>query len=179
MTTIVVEHSTHPVLNIHGEHSYIICHSEVNQYSLRHTGRGNDRRGRTLHIEHFTYLGNVVGTQGGTEAGVKARIGKASVTFLQLGNMWKPTVISLQIKINISNTYVNAVLLYEAETWSITVTTAQRIQTFVNTCLRRIRDVWCSDTIRMNGCGNVRTCQVLVEQEIRQSRWRRIGHTLR
>ena len=34
------------------------------------------------YVEHFTYLGNVVDTQGGTEAGVKAMIGKARTAFL-------------------------------------------------------------------------------------------------
>jgi hypothetical protein len=36
------------------------------------------------------------------------------------------------------NTAVELVLLYEAETWRTTVTTTNKIQTFINTCLRRI-----------------------------------------
>ena len=42
-------------------------------------GRGSDRPGH-----HLTYLGSVVDTQGGTEADVKAGIGKATVAFFHL-----------------------------------------------------------------------------------------------
>ena len=65
----------------------------------------------------FTYLGSVVDTQGGTEADVKSRIGKARVGFLQLTNIWKSIVLSLEVKIRIVNTTVKAlVLLDSAET---------------------------------------------------------------
>ena len=39
-------------------------------------------------LDHFTYLGSVVNTQGGIEADVKARIGKARMAFLQLKNIF-------------------------------------------------------------------------------------------
>ena len=38
-------------------------------------------------VETFTYLGSIVNNHGGTDAGVKARIGKARVAFLQLKNI--------------------------------------------------------------------------------------------
>ena len=44
-------------------------------------------------VDHFTYLGSVVDTQGGTEADVKARIGTARVVFLQLKNIWNSNVL--------------------------------------------------------------------------------------
>ena len=105
-------------------------------------------------VDHFTYLGIVVDTQGGTEANVKAMIGKVRVAFLQLKNIWNSNVLSLKNKIWIFNTTVKAVLLYGAETWRTTVTTTKRIQTFVNSCLRRI--LWVSSGLKssvMNGCG--------------------------
>ena len=50
-----------------------------------------------IEVECFTsYMGKVVDTQGGTEADVKARVGKARVTFLQLQNIWKCNVLSLK-----------------------------------------------------------------------------------
>ena len=55
-------------------------------------------------VEHFTYLGSIVGTHGGTELDVMARIGKARVAFLQLENIWKSNVLSLKSKIRIFNT---------------------------------------------------------------------------
>ena len=62
----------------------------------------------TLHMEaieevdHFTYLGSVIDAQSGTEADVKARIGKATVAFLQLKNILNSNVLSLKNKIRIS-----------------------------------------------------------------------------
>ena len=54
---------------------------------------------------------------------------------------------------------------------------AKWIQTFVNSCLRRILlGVWWPETVsdeRLWQCA----CQMPVEQEIRQRRWRWIGHT--
>ena len=68
-------------------------------------------------VEHFTYLGSIVDTQGGTEADVKARIGKARVAFLQLKNVWnwKSNVLSLINKIKIFNTNAKTVLRYHAD----------------------------------------------------------------
>ncbi|VDO82625.1 unnamed protein product [Schistosoma mattheei] len=73
--------------------------------------------GETLEdVESFTYLGSIIDEQGGSDADVKAEIGKAMVTFLQLKNIWNSKQISANIKVRIFNTNVKAVLLYAAET---------------------------------------------------------------
>ncbi|VDO70965.1 unnamed protein product [Schistosoma margrebowiei] len=44
--------------------------------------------GETLEdVESFTYLGSIIDEQGGSDADVKARIGKTRATFLQLNNI--------------------------------------------------------------------------------------------
>ena len=65
-------------------------------------------------VDHFTYLGSVFDTQGGTEADVKARVGKARVAFIQLKNIWNSNVISPKNKIKIFITNVKTVVLYGA-----------------------------------------------------------------
>ncbi|VDO65667.1 unnamed protein product [Schistosoma margrebowiei] len=67
-------------------------------------------------VESFTYLGSINDEQGGSDADVKARIGKAWVAFLQLKNIWNSKQLSTNIKVRILNTNVKAVLLYGAET---------------------------------------------------------------
>ena len=67
--------------------------------------------------------------QGGTEADVKAMIGKARVA-----NVLSPK----KNKIRIFNTNVKAVLLCRTETRRNTMTATKRIQTFVNSCY-----CWC------------------------------------
>ena len=70
------------------------------------------------------------------------------VAFLRLKNTWKCKVISMKNKLRIFTANVKSVLLYGAETWMrTTVTTTKKMQTFVNTCLRRILDVWWPETI--------------------------------
>ncbi|VDP39464.1 unnamed protein product [Schistosoma margrebowiei] len=48
-------------------------------------------------VGSFTYMGSIFDEQGGSDADVKARIGKARVAFLQLKNIWnsKTTVCQL------------------------------------------------------------------------------------
>ena len=69
------------------------------------------------------------------------RIGKTRTAFLQLQTIWKSRELSQRTKIRIFNSNVNSVLLYVAETWRITKPTATKAQTFINSCLWRIRRV--------------------------------------
>ncbi|VDO50501.1 unnamed protein product [Schistosoma margrebowiei] len=65
--------------------------------------------GETLEdVESFTYLRSIIDEQGGSDADVKARIGKARVAFLQLKNIWNSRQLSTNIKVRIFNTNVKA-----------------------------------------------------------------------
>ncbi|VDP18325.1 unnamed protein product [Schistosoma margrebowiei] len=104
--------------------------------------------GKTLEdVESFTYLGSIIDEQGGSDADVKARIGKARTAFLQLKNIWNSKQLSTNIKVRIFNTNVKAVLLYGAETWRTTTTIIKKAQVFINSCLRRILNIYWPDTI--------------------------------
>lgn len=129
-------------------------------------------------VETFTYLGSIINMQGGTDADVRARIGKARAAYLQLKNIWSSKVVSTRTKIRLFNSNVKSVLLYGAETWRTTKTTTKKVQTFINSCLRRILQIHWPDTIS-NADLWQRTNQLPAENEIRRRRWRWIGHTLR
>ncbi|VDP17160.1 unnamed protein product [Schistosoma margrebowiei] len=134
--------------------------------------------GETLEdVEFFTYLGSIIDEQGGSNADVKARIGKARTAFLQLNNIWNSKQLSTNIKVRIFNTNVKAVLLYGAETWRTTTTTIKKIQVFINSCLRKILNIHWPDTIS-NSLLWERTNQLPAEEEIRKRLWKWIGHTL-
>ncbi|VDP47093.1 unnamed protein product [Schistosoma margrebowiei] len=94
----------------------------------------------------FTYLGSIIGESGGSDADVKARIGKARAAYLQLRNIWKSKQLSTNTKIRIFNTNVKTVLLYGAETWRSTKVIIQKIQVFINSCLRKILQIRWPDT---------------------------------
>ena len=82
-TTIVAEHSARVGRNIHrprGKSKIIKMNSAITvSVTLGAVVREE--------VKHFPYLSSVVDTQGGTEADVKVRIGKARVAFLELKNI--------------------------------------------------------------------------------------------
>ena len=111
-------------------------------------------------MDSFFYLGSAIDKQGGTDRDVTAGIGKARAAFVMLENIWASKEISTRIKLRIFNSNVKSVLLYGSETWRKTKTMLRKIQTFINTCLRRIykahlkrRSVATSGT-RTSGQGN-------------------------
>ena len=114
-------------------------------------------------VECFTYLGSRVDKQGGTDADVRPRIGKARTAFNQLG-LNSP-----------ESQHQNQDIQHR---WRTTVTTMKKIQAFVNTCLRRILRVRWPVIINNQNLWE-RTKQQPVGEDILQKRWRWIGHTLR
>ncbi|CAH8542131.1 unnamed protein product [Schistosoma haematobium] len=129
-------------------------------------------------VKTFTYLGSIIDEQGGSDANVKARIGKARAAYLQLKNIWNSKQLSTNTKVRIFNTNVKTVLLYGAETWRTTKAIIQKIQVFINSCLLKIHHIRWPDTISNNVLWE-RTNQIPAEEEIRKKRWKWIGRTLK
>ncbi|VDP54311.1 unnamed protein product [Schistosoma curassoni] len=97
-------------LNIHKLKTKVLKHNTENTNPITLDGE-------TLQdVESFTYLESIIDEQGGSDADVKARIGKARVAFLQLKNIWNSKQLSTNIKVRIFNTNAKAVQLYGAET---------------------------------------------------------------
>ncbi|VDP27808.1 unnamed protein product [Schistosoma margrebowiei] len=101
-------------------------------------------------VKTFTYLGGIIDEQGGSDADVKARIGKARAAYLQLRNILISKQLSTNTKVRIFNTNVKTVLLYGAETWRTTKAIIQKIQMFINSCLSKILRTRWSDTTSNN-----------------------------
>ena len=129
-------------------------------------------------VVSFTYLGSVIDKQGGTDADVKSRIGKARAAYLQLKNVWCSKEVSKRTKIRLFNSNVKSVLLYGSETWRTTKNTIKKVQVFTNTCLRRVLKIHWPEKISNTALWQC-TNQLPADGEIQQRRWRWIGHTLR
>ena len=129
-------------------------------------------------VESFTYLGSIIDKQGGTDADVKARIGKARTAFTLLRNIWRSPQLLTKTKLQFFNSNVKAVLLYGSETWRTTKTTMRKVQTFINSCLRKILRIYWPETISNRELWQ-RTGQLAAEEEIKRRKWRWIGHSLR
>ncbi|VDO50299.1 unnamed protein product [Schistosoma margrebowiei] len=68
--------------------------------------------------------------------------------------------------------------MYGAETPRTTTTNTNKVQVFINGCLRKILNIHWPNTIS-NSLLWKRTNQLPAKEEIRKRRWKWIGHTLR
>ena len=128
--------------------------------------------------DRFMYLGSVVNIDGGADDDVKSRINKARVAFNTLRPIWNSKALSQRSKVRIFNTNVKAVLLYGSETWRVTHNITNKIQTFVNKCLRHILNIRWPEKISNIDLWR-RTNQNPIGQDIKKRKWGWIGHTLR
>ncbi|VDP32116.1 unnamed protein product [Schistosoma margrebowiei] len=62
-------------------------------------------------VKTFTYLGSIIDEHGGSDADMKAWIGKAIAAYLRLRNVWNSKQLSTNTKVRIFNTNVKTVLL--------------------------------------------------------------------
>lgn len=148
--------------------------------------RLNNRQEHSLHLQgedlidtnRYVYLGSVVSSDGGADEDAKCRINKARFAFNSLRPIWNSKALSQRSKVRIFNTNVKAVLLYGSETWRVKCSITNKLQTFVNKCLRRILNIRWPEKIS-NAVLWDRTNQNPVAQDIKKRKWGWIGHTLR
>ncbi|VDO51471.1 unnamed protein product [Schistosoma margrebowiei] len=146
------------------------------QHSMRQSS--HNRRRRFGRCKTLTYLGSIIDEHGGFDEDVKARVGKAREAYLQLKNIGHSKRLPTNTKVRIFNTNVKTFLLYGAENWRTTNAIFQKIQVFINSCLRKMLRIRWPGTIS-NTLLLERTNQIPAEEEIRKKRWKWIGHILR
>ncbi|RUS86029.1 hypothetical protein EGW08_006183 [Elysia chlorotica] len=129
-------------------------------------------------VDKFVYLGSIVSKDGGTDEDIGSRINKARHAFRTLRSVWSSSALAQHNKIRIFNSNVKSVLLYGSETWRTTKTNTQKLQTFINRCLRNILNIRWPEVISNQDLWE-RTRQAPIEQEIKKRKWGWIGHTLR
>jgi len=91
-------------------------------------------------VYSFVYLGSCIDIAGGSETDICWRI-EMTRTCMKMKaldcNIWHSS-ISLQTKIRLYNVYILPILLYGADTWSMTSTSSRQIDAFDQWCLRHI-----------------------------------------
>ena len=121
---------------------------------------------------------SVVSKGDGADEDIKSRISKARHVFRTLTPIWRSSALSLNNKIRIFNTNVKSVMPYGSQTWRTTMTNRNKLQTFVNRCLRNILDIRWREIISKEELW-ARIKQAPVEEDIKKGKWGWIGHTLR
>ncbi|VDO88539.1 unnamed protein product [Schistosoma curassoni] len=171
-TTSVVAASASVSLNIHKENSKILKYRTWNIKPITFDGEALEE------IEPYTYPDSIIDECGGSDEDIEAGIGKARIAFLQLKNIWNSEQLSTNIKIRILNANVKTVPLYGVETWRTATTTIKNVQVLINSCLRKILNIYWPDTISNTLLWKI-TSQLPDEEEIMERRWKWLGHTLR
>lgn len=129
-------------------------------------------------VDSFVYLGSMVGKDGGAEEDVKNRIRKANGAFVQLYPVWRNKNISRRTELRLFNSNVKSVLLYSCETWKVTKAIVNGLQVFTNRCLRPIINVRWPDIISNDVLWEI-TNQPPIDEQIKERKWRWIGHISR
>ena len=128
-------------------------------------------------VESFPYLGSIL-AEDGADRDVDSRIGKARQAFISLNNIWNSTQLTRNLKIRFFKTNCVSVLLYGSETWRMTSKIENRIQVFVNRCLRRILKIRWPEKIRNEELWRRTNCEQM-KAVIKRRKWNWIGHTVR
>ena len=81
-TNKVADISSKVGLNINRKKTKLLRTNITNEDAIRIHGEPIED------VKSITYLGSIVDDHGGTDANVKARIGKARADFIKLRNMW-------------------------------------------------------------------------------------------
>ena len=127
----------------------------------------------------FVYLGGCIHSVDGSEADVSRRVGLARGIFQSLNKIWDSKELRKATKIQVYESLVLSVLLYNSETWTLKEDQKNRLRVLEMTFLRKIEGVTRMDRIR-----NVEIYARLnyhkdVNQRIRQRRLRYFGHVCR
>ncbi|KAI8479503.1 hypothetical protein Bbelb_427640 [Branchiostoma belcheri] len=109
---------------------------------------------------------------------VKRRLGIASAAFASLSRVWRSKHLSRTNKLRTYNTLVLSVLLYGAESWTITKSLAEKLDAFDSQCLRKIEGICWHDFIS-NETVRLRTNQPPVTRRIVKQQMTFLGHASR
>jgi len=119
-----------------------------------------------------------IDVHGGSEPDICRRIEKARSCMESLDRNICRSSISLQTTIRLYNVYILPILLYRADTWSMTVASSRRLDAFDQWCLRRIVHIPYTAHIA-NEEVRRRTRQPPVTSVIAKRRLRQFGHLAR
>ncbi len=89
-------------------------------------------------VEEFTYLGSIQSSSSNSRPEYIRRIGLAASAMKRLYCIWNHSNLSIATKLRIYSTCVLSILLYGAETWTLTQADWKRLNSFHLRCQRRI-----------------------------------------
>lgn len=102
-------------------------------------------------VETTTYLGSTVRENWDHSVEIRCRIEKARSTFIRMSGLFKCHFLNLPTRVRLLRCYVFPVLLYGAETWTVTEAASKRLDAFEMWLYRRIlRIPWTAHVTNKN-----------------------------
>jgi len=89
-------------------------------------------------VEEFKYLGTTLTNQNSIQEEIKSRLKSGNACYYSVQNLLLSRLLSKNLKISIYRTIFLPVVLYECETWSLTLREERRLRLFENRVLRRV-----------------------------------------
>ena len=89
-------------------------------------------------VEEFKYLGKTLTNQNFIQEEIKNRSKSGNACYLSVQNLLSFSLLSKNIKIKMYRTIILPFVLYECETWSLTLREERRLRVFEKRVLRRI-----------------------------------------
>ena len=129
-------------------------------------------------VTQFKYLGSILSSDNSVDTEVEARINRAAQAFRTLSRLvWYQPKIKVQTKLKLFKAVIIPNLLYGSETWNLLQKHTQRLQVFVNRCLRIITGTSLWEKIRntqLRSSSNIDRVEVMIQK--RRLKW--LGHLL-
>jgi len=156
-------------------------HTSLSKTRLQNAGYGTTPhavviQGHTVDVtDRFTYLGSDISSCGRSTPEMFRCIGLASSVMGQLTSVWRQSRLSQRTKLRLYNALVVSVLLYGAETSTLTKSDEQKLESFQMSCLRRILGIRWFDFVPNVSVMN-QTQQQSIHNRIRGRRISVFGH---
>ena len=98
-------------------------------------------------VNSFNFLGSIIARDGNCSNEVRRRIGCGKSSMKRLSRVWRDRDIQLSTEIQLVKTFVFPVMLYRAESWTLTLDSRRKLQAAELWCWRRLlRIPWTSHT---------------------------------
>jgi hypothetical protein len=89
-------------------------------------------------VAKFKFLGTTLTNQNDIRDEIKSRLNSGTASYYSVQNLLSSCLISRNLKIKIYKIVILPVVLYECETWSLTLREEHRLRVFENRMLREI-----------------------------------------
>jgi len=130
-------------------------------------------------VENFVYLGCTVSTDQSCDKDIERRIGLAAGIVKNLDKIWKARAITKGTKLMLYHTQVQAIVLYNAETWTLKEEHKRKLRVFETYDLRRICGITRRDRRRNVDIKQDLGVTLDIVQRVQRRRLTYFGHVAR